>query len=224
MVDFKIIYYVLLAMFVLLTAVFLWGFITYRKTTTQTKFLNTPLFTLSIIVAVIGIVLTIVPLGMQVWSYSGEYIRSDPAFISILVLEFVFLVAFLVLTYLFAYDFGIALDTDNNRLQFFGQSVNTEKIIALETKKRSLQVIYEQGFKNSKKKLTIFTPKAKLFAKEVLADIIARNQANHEEVAAQQAILTQDVNLDTNITNVNLDNIDTTSITTNVESNQEQHS
>jgi len=128
------------------------------------------------------------------------------------------------LAYLFAYDFGIALDAENNTLQFFGQAINTEKIISLETKKNSLQVIYEQGYRNNKKKITIFTPKAKLFAKEVLADIIARNQANREEIAAQQAILTQDINLDTNINEVNLENLDTTSVTTNVESNQEQQS
>jgi len=128
------------------------------------------------------------------------------------------------LAYLFAYDFGIALDAENNTLQFFGQAINTEKIISLETKKNSLQVIYEQGYRNNKKKITIFTPKAKLFAKEVLVDIIARNQANREEIAAQQAILTQDINLDTNINEVNLENLDTTSVTTNVESNQEQQS
>gem|GEM_PF-873028 len=128
------------------------------------------------------------------------------------------------MAYLFAYDFGIALDAENNTLQFFGQAINTEKIISLETKKNSLQVIYEQGYRNNKKKITIFTPKAKLFAKEVLVDIIARNQANREEIAAQQAILTQDINLDTNINEVNLENLDTTSVTTNVESNQEQQS
>jgi len=128
------------------------------------------------------------------------------------------------LAYLFAYDFGIALDAENNTLQFFGQAINTEKIISLETKKNSLQVIYEQGYRNNKKKITIFTPKAKLFAKEVLVDIIARNQANREEIAAQQAILTQDINLDTNINEVNLENLDTTSVTTNIESNQEQQS
>lgn len=224
MVSFKIIYYVLLVMFVLLASVFFWGFITYKRTRTETKFLNKPLFTLSIIMAVIGIAFTIVPLGMKLWIYDDSYIRSDPAFISILVFEFLFLVAFLILAYLFAYDFGIALDAENNTLQFFGQAINTEKIISLETKKNSLQVIYEQGYRNNKKKITIFTPKAKLFAKEVLADIIARNQANREEIAAQQAILTQDINLDTNINEVNLENLDTTSVTTNVESNQEQQS
>ncbi|MCL8209662.1 hypothetical protein [Spiroplasma attinicola] len=224
MVSFKIIYYVLLVMFVLLASVFFWGFITYKRTRTETKFLNKPLFTLSIIMAVIGIAFTIVPLGMKLWIYDDSYIRSDPAFISILVFEFLFLVAFLILAYLFAYDFGIALDAENNTLQFFGQAINTEKIISLETKKNSLQVIYEQGYRNNKKKITIFTPKAKLFAKEVLVDIIARNQANREEIAAQQAILTQDINLDTNINEVNLENLDTTSVTTNVESNQEQQS
>ncbi|MCL6429031.1 hypothetical protein LT335_00592 [Spiroplasma sp. JKS002669] len=224
MVSFKIIYYVLLVMFVLLASVFFWGFITYKRTRTETKFLNKPLFTLSIIMAVIGIAFTIVPLGMKLWTYDDSYIRSDPAFISILVFEFLFLVAFLILAYLFAYDFGIALDAENNTLQFFGQAINTEKIISLETKKNSLQVIYEQGYRNNKKKITIFTPKAKLFAKEVLVDIIARNQANREEIAAQQAILTQDINLDTNINEVNLENLDTTSVTTNVESNQEQQS
>ena len=224
MVSFKIIYYVLLVMFVLLASVFFWGFITYKRTRTETKFLNKPLFTLSIIMAVIGIAFTIVPLGMKLWIYDDSYIRSDPAFISILVFEFLFLVAFLILAYLFAYDFGIALDAENNTLQFFGQAINTEKIISLETKKNSLQVIYEQGYRNNKKKITIFTPKAKLFAKEVLVDIIARNQANREEIAAQQAILTQDINLDTNINEVNLENLDTTSVTTNIESNQEQQS
>ncbi len=224
MVSFKIIYYVVLVMFVLLASVFFWGFITYKRTRSETKFLNTPLFTLSIVIAVVGIAFTIAPLGMKVWSYADGYVRSDPAFISILVLEFVFLAAFLVLAYLFAYDFGIALDTENNHLQFFGQAINTEKIISLETKKNSLQVIYEQGFRNNKKKLIIFTPKAKLFAKEVLADIIARNQANREEIAAQQAILTQDISLDPNVNEISLDNLDTTSVTTSVESNQEQKS
>lgn len=224
MVDFKIIYYVVLVMFVLLASVFFWGFVTYKKTKSETKFLNVPLFTLSIVVALIGIAFTIAPIGMKVWTYPAEFVRSDPAFISILVFEFIFLVAFLVLAYLFAYDFGIALDTENNRLQFFGQAINTEKIIALETKKNSLQLIYEQGFRNNKKKFIIFTPKAKFFAKEVLTDIIARNQANREEIAAQQAILTQDINLDTSINEINLDNLDTTSNTTNVESNQEQKS
>lgn len=224
MVSFKIIYYILIVMFVLLASVFFWGFITYKRTKSETKFLNRPLLTLSIIIAVVGIAFTIAPLGMKIWNYNDVYVRSDPAFISILVFEFIFLAAFLVLVYLFAYDFGIALDTENNQLQFFGQAINTEKIISLQTKKKSLQIIYEQGFRSNKKKLTIFTPKAKLFVQEVLTDIIARNQANREEIAAQQAILTQDINLDSNVSDVNLDNLDSTSATTTVDSNQEQKS
>lgn len=228
MVDFKIIYYVVIAMFVLLASVFFWGYVTYKRTRTETKFLNKPLFALSIGVAAVGIILTLVPLMMKVWEFEDEYIRSDPAFISVLVFEFIFLVGFLVLAYVLAYDFGIALDTENNRLQFFGQTVNSEKIVALEEKKNSLQVIYEQGFKNSKKKITIFTPQAKLFTKEILADIIARNQTAREEVAAQQAILEQEVNLGTNISEVNLDNLDTSTVTTNleptIEASQEQQS
>lgn len=222
MVSFKIMYYVLLVMFVLLASVFFWGFVTYKRTKSETKFLNMPLLTLSIVVAVIGIALTIAPIGMRIWDYDDAYVRSDPAFISILVFEFIFLVAFLVLAYLFAYDYGIALDSENDRLQFFGQSISNEKILSLQTKKYSLQIIYEQGFKSNKKKLSVFTPKAKLFIKEVLTDIIARNQANREEMAAQQAILNQDINLDATVNEINLDNLDTTTVTTSVESNQEQ--
>ncbi|MDQ7983100.1 MAG: hypothetical protein REH79_02635 [Spiroplasma sp.] len=224
MVDFKIIYYVVIAMFGLLASVFFWGFITFKRTKTDTKFLNTPLFTLSIVLATVGVILSLMPIMLQVWTYDDAFVRSDPLFISLLVFEFVFLAAFLVLAYVFAYDFGIALEPENNRLQFFGQTVNTEKIIGLETKRNSLQVIYEQGFKDSKKKVTIFTPKAKLFVKEVLGDIVARNKVAKQGIAAQQAILEQEVNFDSNVSEVNLDNLDTTSVTTNVDSEQKQKS
>lgn len=177
MAQFKIIYYVLLVMSFLLIAVFLWGAVTYKKSKSHVKFINRPLLTITLAVAAISFILAWIPIGMQIWDYDDEFVRSDPAFISILVFEFIFLIGFLVLAYVFAFDFGIALEEENNRLQFFGQTVNTDKIIAVEEKKYSLKIVYEQGFKNIKKKVTIFTPKAKLFVKEILTDIVAVNQA-----------------------------------------------
>lgn len=176
MAEFKIIYYVVLVMSFLLIAVFLWGTVTYKRSKAKIRFLNRPLLALTLSVGAIAFILAWIPIGMRIWTYDDEFVRSDSAFISILVFEFIFLIGFLALAYIFAFDFGIALEEDGNRLQFFGQAVNTEKIIALEEKPHSLKIVYEQGFKNIKKKVTIFSPKAKLFAKEILTGIVAHNQ------------------------------------------------
>lgn len=185
MAQFKIIYYIVLVMSFLLIAVFLWGALTYKRSKTNIKFLNRPLLALTLSVAAIGFILAWVPIGMEVWDYDDELIRSDPAFISILVFEFIFLVGFLALAYVFAFDFGIALEKENNQLQFFGQAVNTDKIVALEEKPRSLKIVYEQGFKNIKKKVTLFSPAAKSFIRDNLTEIVAENQKRRAaEIAA----------------------------------------
>lgn len=185
MAEFKIIYYIILVMSFLLIAVFLWGAVTYKRSKTKVKFLNRPLLAVTLAVAAISFILAWVPIGMQVWDYDDVLIRSDAGFISVLVLECLFLVAFLGLAYMFAFDFGIAVEADTNKLQFFGQAVNIDKIVDLETKGHSLKIVYEQGFKNIKKKVTIFTPKAKLFVKEALTEIVANNQNKR---AAQHAL------------------------------------
>lgn len=185
MAQFKIIYYIVLVMSFLLIAVFLWGALTYKRSKTNVKFLNRPLLAATLSVAAIGFILAWVPIGMQVWDYDDELIRSDPAFISILVFEFIFLAGFLALVYIFAFDFGIALEKENNQLQFFGQVVNTDKIVALEEKPRSLKIVYEQGFKNIKKKVTLFSPAAKSFIRDNLTEIVADNQNRRAaEIAA----------------------------------------
>lgn len=176
MAQFKIIYYIVLVMSFLLIAVFLWGALTYKRSKTNIKFLNRPLLAATLSVAAIGFILAWVPIGMQVWDWDDELLRSDPAFISILVFEFLFLAGFLVLAYIFAFDFGIALEKENNQLQFFGQTVNTDKIVALEEKPHSLKIVYEQGFKNIKKKVTFFSPAAKSFIRDNLTEIVADNQ------------------------------------------------
>lgn len=187
MADFRIIYYILLVMFVLLTAVFVWGWITYSRTKTKTKFLNIPLLTATLGVAGIGLILAFVPIFMGIWNYDSDTVKQDAGFISILVLEFVFLAGFLALAYIYAFDFGIAIDQEQNKLQFFGQVVNTNKIVDLVEKKYSLKIVYEQGFKNLKKKISIYTPKAKQFIREQLADIIATNQINKAKTLTAEA-------------------------------------
>lgn len=188
MAEFKIVYYVLLVMSFLLVSVFLWGAVTYKKVKTNVKFLNRPMLALTLAIGAIAFIIAWIPIGMQIWVYDDELIRSDPGFIAILVLEFVSLVSFLVLAYVYAFDFGIAYDEKNNTLQFFGQAVNTEKIIALEEKKYSLKIVYEQGFKNIKKKITIFSPNAKAFVKTILTDVVAHNQSKSTETLATESI------------------------------------
>ncbi|MBE4704392.1 hypothetical protein [Spiroplasma platyhelix] len=192
MAQFKIIYYIVLVMSFLLIAVFLWGAVTYKKSKSNVRFLNRPLLALTLSIAAVSFILAWIPIIMKVWAYDDEFVRSDPAFISILVFEFIFLIAFLVLAYVFAFDFGMTLEQDTNRLQFFGQTVNTEKIIALEEKPHCLKIVYEQGFKNIKKKITIFSPKARLFAKEILTDIVAANQSQRAAALAIENIETTD--------------------------------
>lgn len=184
-----ILFYVILAMSVLLNAVFIWGALTYKKIRSNTKFTNKPLLTLTWSIAGIGFILALIPIFMKVWTYDFEYIKSDPVFISILVFEILFLVAFLVLAYAFAFDFGIALDEEENRLQFFGQTVNIDKIIAIEEKKYSLKIVYEQGFKNIKKRVTVFTPNAKQFVKENLSNIVAENEKRRMEISQENNLV-----------------------------------
>lgn len=178
MAQFKLIYYIILAMLLLLIMVFLWGAITYFrvKKYMNNKFLNRPLFATTLSIAIIGFGLALVPIGLEIWTYDDEFIKSDPLFLSILILEFIFLVTFLILAYTFAYDFGIAIDQNENRLQFFGQRVNINRVIALVERRFSIKIVYEQGHKNLKKRVTIFTPGSKGFARRALAGIVSTNQ------------------------------------------------
>lgn len=131
--NFQIIYYIALVMFILLLVILVWGWYSFNKPKTTIKFLNLKLLVATLIVGVIGLVISIVPIGMQVWTFEPEYIKSDPAFLSLLIVEYIFLVIMLGLAYIFSFDFGIAVDEHN--IYFFGQSVNTSKIVALEQKK-----------------------------------------------------------------------------------------
>ncbi|BDT03173.1 MULTISPECIES: hypothetical protein [Spiroplasma] len=171
--NFQIIYYIALVMFILLLVILVWGWYSFNKPKTTIKFLNLKLLVATLIVGVIGLVISIVPIGMQVWTFEPEYIKSDPAFLSLLIVEYIFLVIMLGLAYIFSFDFGIAVDEHN--IYFFGQSVNTSKIVALEQKKNVLKIVYEQGIKKIKKRLTIITPQAQLFVKDHLAQKVIAN-------------------------------------------------
>lgn len=171
--SFEIIYYIALVMFILLLLILGWGWYSFNKPKTIAKFLNLKLLILTLVTGVIGLVVSIVPIGMQVWSFETEYIKSDPAFLSLLILEYIFLTILLILAYVFSFDFGIAVD--ENHIYFFGQSVNTSKIVALEQKKNVLKIVYEQGIKKIKKRLTIITPQAQLFVKEHLTEKVITN-------------------------------------------------
>ncbi|WP_342218941.1 hypothetical protein [Spiroplasma endosymbiont of Amphimallon solstitiale] len=171
--NFQIIYYIALVMFILLLVIFGWGWYSFNKPKTTIKFLNLKLLVATLIVGVIGLVISIVPIGMQVWTFEPEYIKSDSAFLSLLIVEYIFLVIMLGLAYIFSFDFGIAVDEHN--IYFFGQSVNTSKIVALEQKKNVLKIVYEQGIKKIKKRLTIITPQAQLFVKDHLAQKVIAN-------------------------------------------------
>ncbi|WP_338974965.1 hypothetical protein [Spiroplasma endosymbiont of Tricholauxania praeusta] len=171
--NFQIIYYIALVMFILLLVILVWGWYSFNKPKTTIKFLNLKLLVATLIVGVIGLVISIVPIGMQVWTFEPEYIKSDPAFLSLLIVEYIFLVIMLGLAYIFSFDFGIAVDEHN--IYFFGQSVNTSKIVALEQKKNVLKIVYEQGIKKIKKRLTIITPQAQLFVKDNLAQKVIAN-------------------------------------------------
>ncbi|WP_338962572.1 MULTISPECIES: hypothetical protein [unclassified Spiroplasma] len=171
--NFQIIYYIALVMFILLLVILVWGWYSFNKPKTTIKFLNLKLLVATLIVGVIGLVISIVPIGMQVWTFEPEYIKSDPAFLSLLIVEYIFLVIMLGLAYIFSFDFGIAVDEHN--IYFFGQSVNTSKIVALEQKKNVLKIVYEQGIKKIKKRLIIITPQAQLFVKDHLAQKVIAN-------------------------------------------------
>ncbi|TLF27580.1 MAG: hypothetical protein FCO83_00865 [Spiroplasma sp. WSS] len=171
--NFQIIYYIALVMFILLLVILGWGWYSFNKPKTTIKFLNLKLLVATLIVGVIGLVISIVPIGMQVWTFEPEYIKSDPAFLTLLIVEYIFLVIMLGLAYIFSFDFGIAVDEHN--IYFFGQSVNTSKIVALEQKKNVLKIVYEQGIKKIKKRLTIITPQAQLFVKDHLAQKVIAN-------------------------------------------------
>ncbi|WP_342273767.1 hypothetical protein [Spiroplasma endosymbiont of Phycita roborella] len=179
--NFQIIYYIALVMFILLLVILVWGWYSFNKPKTTIKFLNLKLLVATLIVGVIGLVISIVPIGMQVWTFEPEYIKSDPAFLSLLIVEYIFLVIMLGLAYIFSFDFGIAVDEHN--IYFFGQSVNTSKIVALEQKKNVLKIVYEQGIKKIKKRLTIITPQAQLFVKDHLAQKVIANVELVETVA-----------------------------------------
>lgn len=171
--NFQIIYYIALVMFILLLVILGWGWYSFNKPKTTIKFLNLKLLVATLIVGIIGLVISIVPIGMQVWTFEPEYIKSDPAFLSLLIVEYIFLVIMLGLAYIFSFDFGIAVDEHN--IYFFGQSVNTSKIVALEQKKNVLKIVYEQSIKKIKKRLTIITPQAQLFVKDHLAQKVIAN-------------------------------------------------
>lgn len=171
--NFQIIYYIALVMFILLLVILVWGWYSFNKPKTTIKFLNLKLLVATLIVGVIGLVISIVPIGMQVWTFEPEYIKSDPAFLSLLIVDYIFLVIMLGLAYIFSFDFGIAVDEHN--IYFFGQSVNTSKIVALEQKKNVLKIVYEQGIKKIKKRLTIITPQAQIFVKDHLAQKVIAN-------------------------------------------------
>lgn len=171
--NFQIIYYIALVMFILLLVILGWGWYSFNKPKTTIKFLNLKLLVTTLGVGAIGLIISIVPIGMQVWTFEPEYIKSDPAFLSLLILEYIFLVIMLGLAYIFSFDFAIAIDEHN--IYFFGQSVNTSKIVALEQKKNVLKIVYEQGIKKIKKRLTIITPQAQLFVKDHLAQKVIAN-------------------------------------------------
>lgn len=173
MLDFKIIYYVGLVMFVLLLAILGWGWFSFVKPKTDSRFLNLKLLVPTLTIGVIGLILSIIPIIMQIWTYDTVYVKSDPVFLTILIIEYILLAALLVLAYVFSFDFGIAVDETN--IYFFGQSIKTNKIIALEQKTYVLKIVYEQGIKKMKKRLTIITPQAQLFVKEHLAQKVVDN-------------------------------------------------
>lgn len=173
MLDFKIIYYVGLVMFVLLLAILGWGWFSFVKPKTDSRFLNLKLLVPTLTIGVIGLILSIIPIFMQIWTYDTVYVKSDPVFLTILIIEYILLAALLVLAYVFSFDFGIAVDETN--IYFFGQSIKTNKIIALEQKTYVLKIVYEQGIKKMKKRLTIITPQAQLFVKEHLAQKVVDN-------------------------------------------------
>lgn len=188
--NFQIIYYIALIMFVILLAILGWGWYSFNKPKTNAKFLNLKLLVSTLVIGVIGLVISIVPMAMQIWTFESEYIKSDPIFLSLLILEYIFLVILLGLAYIFSFDFGIAVDEHN--IYFFGQSLNTSKIVALEQKKNVLKIVYEQGIKKMKKRLTIITPQAQLFVKEHLAQKVITNIQLEDVVASTNHSLSDD--------------------------------
>lgn len=177
--NFQIIYYIALVMFFLLLVILGWGWYSFNKPKTNAKFLNLKLLITTLVIGVVGLVISIVPVTMQIWTFDPEYIKSDPIFLSLLILEYIFLVIMLGLSYVFSLDFGIAVDEHN--IYFFGQSINISKIVAVEKKKNVLKIVYEQGIKKMKKRLTIITPQAQLF---VLSQKLITNNVQLADVVS----------------------------------------
>ena len=173
MLDIKAVYYLAFVMFILLLVILIWGWFSFAKAKTTTRFLNLKLLVLTLTTGVIGLILSIVPLTMQIWTYDSVFIKSDAVLLSLLVLEYIFLASLLALAYIFSFDFGIAVNENN--IFFFGQSLNIGKIVALEQKKYVLKIVYEQGIKKIKKRLTVITPKGQLFVKTHLSQKVNSN-------------------------------------------------
>lgn len=188
--NFQIIYYIALVMFILLLVILGWGWYSFNKPKTNAKFLNWKLLVTTLVIGVIGLVISIAPMVMQIWTFEPEYIKSDPAFLSLLILEYIFLVILLGLAYVFSFDYGIAVDDYN--IYFFGQSVSTSKIVALEQKRNVLKIVYEQGIKKMKKRLTIITPQAQLFVKDHLTQKVIANVQLEDVVANANDSLSHD--------------------------------
>lgn len=173
MLDIKAVYYLAFIMFILLLVILSWGWYSFAKAKTTIRFLNLKLLVVTLATGVVGLILSIVPLTMQIWTYDSEIIKSDAVLLSLLVLEYIFLVSLLALAYIFSFDFGIAVNENN--IFFFGQSLNIAKIVALEQKKYGLKIVYEQGIKKIKKRLTVITPKGQLFVKTHLSPKVNSN-------------------------------------------------
>ena len=179
--EFNIIYYIAFIMFILLLAILGWGWYSFNKPKTFAKFLNLKLLVPTLVIGVIGLVISIVPIICKVWEYEVEYVKSDPMFLSLLIIEYVLLASLLILSYVFSFDFGIAVDENN--IYFFGQSVSCSKIVALEEKKYVLKIVYEQGIKKLKKKLVVITKQGQLFVKQHLTQKVIAN-AKLDDIAA----------------------------------------
>lgn len=192
--NFQIIYYIALVIFILLLIILGWGWYSFSKPKTIAKFLNMKLLIATLVFGGIGLVISIVPIGMQIWTFEPDYIKADPTFLSLLIIEYIFLIVLLALAYVFSFDFGIAVDEHKHNIYFFGQSVNTSKIVALEQKKNVLKIVYEQGIKKMKKRLTIITPQAQLFVKDHLTEKVFANSQLEEVIESANESMPRDNN------------------------------
>ena len=201
-------FYLLTVFYTLLIIILGYGFFTFFKRKIEEKIVNKWLAIGTALPALIGFPISCTLTIMLLRRGNAEindYINKHSFLFPLLIASIILFLVFFALVYIFAYDFGMAIDHKKHKLFLFIDKLDITKITRIEEKKWGVTIFYLRGYKKIEDKITVFLPLSKQFVLAKFPSIIVENKTIQEQAENQDVIKIKNTASDEKIAKTNVE-------------------